>query len=78
MLHIQHSGCAGASTHPLIPLRANVWFQLRDFATFEDVRSGHGTILKEVAIVCSRMGGSLGRSGFLGVGAERCSARDLV
>jgi hypothetical protein len=37
----------------------------------EDFRSGHGTILKEVTVVCSRIGGSLGRGGFLGVGAER-------
>lgn len=41
------------------------------FCHVEDFRSGHGTILKEVTVVCSRIDGSLGRGGFLGVGAGR-------
>jgi hypothetical protein len=64
MLHIQHSGCAGAST------RGNCLVPTPRFCHVEDLRSGHGTILKAVAIVCSRIDGSLGHSGFLGVGAE--------
>lgn len=68
MLHIEHSGCAGASTDST---QGNCLVPTPRFCHVEDVRSGHGTILEEVAIVCSRIGGSLGRSGFLGVGAER-------